>query len=354
VSGAFRGQRSREIFKVSAKDSAMISLRLPLPASATQAAGRPRRTAVSTIAALALIVLPAVIGCSQQAPSSSSSTSSKGSASDPVVARVNGMDIRESDLAMAEDDLGAEIQQLPPDNRREQLVSYVADVMLAAQAAEARNLQNTDDFKQREAFLRRKLLMGLMLQDHARSAVNEEALRKVYDEQIKPMGAAEEIRARHILFRADPKDEKAQADAQARAQAAAERLKKGEDFAALASELTEDPSGKENGGDLDYFTKEQMVPEFANIAFQMHPGQVSNPVRTPFGWHIIKLEDRRNRPVPEFDKVRPQIETFLVRRGQTELIGQLREKAKIERLDQKGAPAPAMTAPPAAPPATKK
>ncbi len=105
--------------------------------------------------------------------------------------------------------------------------------------------------------------------------------------------------------------------------------------------MTEDPSGKENGGDLDYFTKEQMVPEFANIAFQMHPGQVSNPVRTPFGWHIIKLEDRRNRPVPEFDKVRPQIETFLVRRGQTELIGQLREKAKIERLDQKGAPAPA-------------
>jgi peptidyl-prolyl cis-trans isomerase C len=321
----------------------MISLRLPLPASATPADQRPRRTAVSTIAALALIVLPAVIGCSQQAPSSSS----KGSASDPVVARVNGMDIRESDLAMAEDDLGAEIQQLPPDNRREQLISYVADVMLAAQAAEARNLQNTDDFKQREAFLRRKLLMGLMLQDHARTAVNEEALRKVYDEQIKPMGAAEEIRARHILFRADPKDEKAQAEAQARAQAALERIKKGEDFATVASELTEDPSGKENGGDLDYFTKDQMVPDFANVAFQMYPGQVSNPVRTPFGWHIIKLEDRRNRPVPEFDKVRPQIETFLVRRGQTELIGQLREKAKIERLDQKGAP-PAMTPPPAA------
>ncbi len=251
-----------------------------------------------------------------------------------MVARVNGMDIRESDLAMAEDDLGAELQQLPPDHRREQLISYVADVMLAAQAAEARNLQKTDDFKQREAFLRRKLLMGLMLQDHARSLVTDEALRKVYDEQIKPMGAAEEIRARHILFRADPKDEKAQAEAQARAQAALERIKKGEDFATVASELTEDPSGKENGGDLDYFTKEQMVPEFANVAFQMYPGQISNPVRTQFGWHVIKLEDRRNRPVPEFEKVRPQIETFLVRRGQTELISQLREKAKIERLDR--------------------
>ena len=321
----------------------MISLKLPLSTRLAPVAERPRRTAVSTVAALALLVLPIVTGCGQQ---QSSSSSSAGAASDPVVARVNGTDIRESDLAMAEDDLGTEIQQLPPDHRREQLISYVADVMLAAQAAEARNLQKTDDFKQRETFFRRKLLMGLMLQDHARSLVTEEALRKVYDEQIKPMGAAEEIRARHILFRADPKDEKEQAEAQARAQAALERLKKGEDFATVASELTEDPSGKENGGDLDYFTKDQMVPEFANVAFQMYPGQMSNPVRTQFGWHIIKLEDRRNRPVPEFEKVRPQIETFLVRRGQTELIGQLREKAKIERLDK--------SAPPAATPPAKK
>jgi len=327
------------------KDSAMISLKLPLSTYFAPMAERPRRTAVSTVAALALVVLPIVTGCGQQ-QSSSSSSSSADAASDPVVARVNGTDIRESDLAMAEDDLGAEIQQLPPDHRREQLISYVADVMLAAQAAEARNLQKSDDFKQREAFFRRKLLMGLMLQDHARSLVTDEALRKVYDEQIKPMGAAEEIRARHILFRADPKDEKAQAEAQARAQAALERLKKGEDFATVAGELTEDPSGKENGGDLDYFSKDQMVPEFANVAFQMYPGQMSNPVRTQFGWHIIKLEDRRNRPVPEFEKVRPQIETFLVRRGQTELISQLREKAKIERLDK--------SAPPAATPPAKK
>jgi peptidyl-prolyl cis-trans isomerase C len=313
----------------------MISLMFHRSPRAAQISARPRRTAVSTAAALALIMLPIVAGCGQQSTPSSSTSS----ASDAVVARVNGMDIRESDLTMAEDDLGADLQQLPPEHRREQLISYVADVMLAAQAAEARKLQNTDDFKQREAFFRRKLLMGLMLQDHARATVTDEALRKVYDEQVKPMGAAEEVRARHILFRADPKDEKAQAEAQARAQAALERVKKGDDFAAVASELTEDPSGKENGGDLDYFTKEQMVPEFANIAFQMHPGQVSNPIRTQFGWHIIKLEDRRNRPVPEFDKVRSQIEAFVTRRAQTELITQLREKAKIERLDKKDAPA---------------
>jgi peptidyl-prolyl cis-trans isomerase C len=322
----------------------MISLRLPAPPQVTQTDARSRRTAVSTVAALALLILPVVTGCGQQS-STPAPSSSGGSASDPVIARVNGMDIRESDLAMAEEDLGPELQQLPPDHRREQIINYVADVMLAAQAAEGRNLQKTNEFKQRETFFRRKLLMGLMLQDHARTQVSEESLRKVYDEQIKPMGAAEEIRARHILFRADPKDAKAQEEARARAQVALERIKKGEEFATVATELTEDPSGKENGGDLDYFTKDQMVPEFANIAFQMQPGQVSNPVRTQFGWHIIKLEDRRNRPIPEFEKVRPQIETFLIRRGQTELIGQLREKAKIERLDGKGAPA--ASAPPA-------
>jgi len=318
----------------------MISLTLPLSTRpAQQLDGPPRRSAVSTVAALALLVLPVLAACGQQQPSSSSSSSGGASASDPVVARVDGLDIRESQLAMAEDDLGADLQQLPPAARREHMIDYVANILLAARAAEARNLQNSAEFKQRESFMRSKHLMGALLQDHTRNAVSEEALRKVYDEQVKPMGATEEVRARHILFRADPKDEKAQAEAQARAQAALERIKKGEDFATVANELTEDPAGKDNGGDLDYFTKEQMVPEFANIAFQMHPGQVSNPIRTPFGWHIIKLEDRRNRPVPEFEKVRSQIEAFLARRAQTELVTQLREKAKIERLDTKAAPA---------------
>ncbi len=303
----------------------------PYPTLATPRDLRPRRSTGATVATLVLVALPLFAGCSQE------SSAPAGSASDPVVARVNSFDIRESHLTLAEDDLGVDLQQLAPDVRREHIINYVADIFLAAQAAEARSLQNSDDFKQRQAFLRSKLLMGAMLQEHARVTTSDAALRKVYDEQIKPMGAAEEIRARHILFRADPKDPKAMADAEVRARTAVERIKKGEEFAAVASELTEDPSGKENGGDLDYFTKDQMVPEFANVAFQMYPGQMSNPVRTQFGLHIIKLEDRRNRPVPEFEKIRPQIETFVTRRAQSELIGQLREKAKIERLDKKGA-----------------
>jgi peptidyl-prolyl cis-trans isomerase C len=322
----------------------MNSAKLPARALPPPQARRRSRPAAAW-AALALLVLPA-LGCSQE----SSSSSTPRSGADPVVARVNGVDVRQSDLFIAMDDLGDELKQVPPDVMREHLISYVADILLVARAAEQKNLQNSDEFKQRHALLRAKLLMGLLLQEHAKTAATEEAMQQVYNEQIKPMGATEEVRARHILFRAEPKDDKAMAEAEARARAALERIKKGEDFEKVASELTEDPSGKNDGGDLGYFTKDQMVPEFANVAFQMYPGQISNPVRSPFGWHIIKLEDRRKRPVPEYEKVRGQIEAFVIRRAQTELVAQLREKAKIERLDGKGNVIPA---PPQQPPAKK-
>lgn len=77
-----------------------------------------------------------------------------------------------------------------------------------------------------------------------------------------------------------------------------------------------------------------MVPEFAEVAFKMYPGQVSNPVKTQFGWHVIKLEDKRTRAVPEFDKVKDQIETYLTRKAQTEFVAKLRQSGKIERLDK--------------------
>ena len=96
--------------------------------------------------------------------------------------------------------------------------------------------------------------------------------------------------------------------------------------------MTEDPSGKANGGDLGYFTKEQMVPEFSKVAFELKKGEISGPVKTQFGWHVIKVEDKRTKPAPKFDEVKGQIENFVVRKAQADLVQKLRGEAKIEKF----------------------
>jgi peptidyl-prolyl cis-trans isomerase C len=276
----------------------------------------PRRCSPALAAAALLLLLPLAAGCSK------SSEAPAASGSDPVVARVNGVDIRQSDIALADEDVGGDMQNASPEAKREHLISYLADVIMVTQAAEKKNLGDNPDFKRRLAFLRNKLLMGFELQEEAKAAITDEAMRQTYDEAVKSQGGQEEVRARHILVEGE--DE---------AKAILDQLKGGADFATLAKEKSKDPGAAE-GGDLGYFTKDQMVPEFAEVAFKMYPGQLSNPVKTQFGWHIIKLEDKRTKQPPDFAKVKDQIEAFLARKAQTEFITKLRQTAKIERLDK--------------------
>ena len=257
-------------------------------------------------------------------------------ADDPVVARVNGADIRQSDLALAEEDLGSNVPQMTPEAKRDYLVTFVADMMLVAKAAEARKMADSDDFKRKVAFARTKLLMEQLLQTEAKAAVNEAAMRKVYDDAIGQMKKEPEVRARHILV--ETEDE---------AKAVLAELKKGTDFAELAKTKSKDP-GAQDGGDLGYFTKDQMVPEFSEVAFKLDKGALSDPVKSQFGWHVIKVEDKRDRQPPEFDKVKDQLESFLVRKSQSELITKLRAEGKVERIGAPAAPTPpAAPAPPA-------
>jgi peptidyl-prolyl cis-trans isomerase C len=263
-------------------------------------------------------------------------------APDPVVARVNGVEIHQSDLAMAEEDIGQNLpQQGGEDAKRDYLVSYLSDMILLAQAAEERRLQDDPDFKRRAALARNKVLMEALLQNEGKKSLTDQALHAVYDDAIKQMGNEEEVHARHILFRvANPADDKASKEAEDKVKAVIDRLKKGEDFAKLANELTEDPSGRKDGGDLGYFTKDQMVPEFSTVAFKLDKGSISDPIKTQFGWHVLKVEDKRKRQPPEYDKVKPQLETFVERKAQMELVNKLRADAKIERLDKKSEPQP--------------
>src|SRR6516225_9218323 len=275
-----------------------------------------RSLAFAAIGAL-LLALPVVSACSKN-PSSEAPTTGSG----PVIARVNGVDIRESDLALAEEDLGAEVQAASPEAKREHLIAYLADMIMVAQAADKKKLADNPDFQRRLAFMRTKLLMGFELQEEAKAAISDEALHQTYDDAVRSSGGQEEVRARHILV--EKEDD---------AKAILEQLKAGGDFAALAKEKSKDP-GAADGGDLGYFTKDQMVPEFAEVAFKMYPGQLSNPVKTQFGWHIIKVEDKRTKQPPQFEAVKGQIEAFLTRKAQTDFIAKLRQTAKIERLDK--------------------
>jgi len=273
----------------------------------------PRLRSNTLIASLSVMLLAWSLGSAR-------------SQDDPVIAKVDGIEIHQSDLDLADEDVGQNAQQkmLTGDAKRDFLVTYVADVILAAKAAEAKRIGDQPEFKRRLAFIRRKLLMETLLQAEGKAALTDQAMRKVYDDASKQMADQQEVRARHILV-----------PTEAEAKAILVEIKKGTDFAELAKQKSKDPGAAAKGGDLGYFTKEQMVPEFAEVAFKLGKGQVSEPVKTQFGWHIIQVEDKRNKPMPEFDKVKGQIEVFVERKAQAEYIAKLRASAKIERLDKK-------------------
>jgi peptidyl-prolyl cis-trans isomerase C len=254
---------------------------------------------------------------------------------DAVVARVNGVDIRQSDLAFAEEEIGGNMPTIPPEQKRDYLINYLVDVIVLSQAADKQKLADRPDVKRRLAFDHNRLLMEALLQDAGKSSLSDDAERKVYEEAVKQVKNEEEVHARHILV---PTEDEAKA--------ILAQLKGGADFAALAKEKSKDPGAAE-GGDLGYFTKEQMVPEFAEVAFKLGKGQLSDPVKTQFGWHIIKVEDKRIRPTPTFEQVKPQIENYVAHRAQAELVENLRKSATVERLDKPVAADPSLN--PAAP-----
>jgi peptidyl-prolyl cis-trans isomerase C len=255
--------------------------------------------------------------------------------SDPVVARASGVDIHESDIAFAEEEIGGNIPNMAPDQKREYLINYLIDVVVLSQAAEQQKLGDRPEVKHRLTFDHNRLLMEALLQDVGRAALSDAAEREVYNEAIKQVKNEEEVHARHILV---PTEEEAKT--------IAAQLKGGADFATLAKEKSKDP-GAADGGDLGYFTKDQMVPEFSQVAFKLDKGQISDPVKTQFGWHIIKVEDKRVKPTPTFDQVKTQIENYVAHRAQAQLVENLRKSAAVERLDKPAAPDPSLN--PAAP-----
>src|SRR5712672_934153 len=239
----------------------------------------------------------------------------------PVLAKVNGSEIRKSDLVLAEEELGPSLAQMDPATKKENVLSFLIDMKIVAKAAEDKKVEDSQEFRKRLDFTRNRLLMDTLLGHEGKTATTDEAMKKVYEEASKQITGEQEVHARHILV--ETEDE---------AKAIAEELKKGGDFADLAKKKSKDP-GAADGGDLGFFTKEQMVPEFSAVAFTLEPGKVSDPVKSQFGWHIIKVEEKRARKAPDFEQVKAQIETYVTRKAQAEYVAKLRDSAKIERMD---------------------
>jgi peptidyl-prolyl cis-trans isomerase C len=239
-----------------------------------------------------------------------------------VVATVNGSPITENDLEMAQGDLGQQFGQLPEDQKRVAALSAAIEIRLLADKADEEGLGDSDAFKERMEFLRRRALHSAYVENKIAADVTEDAVRARYDKEIAATPPANEIRARHILVAT-----KEEADA------IIAELAAGGDFEAIAKEKSSDGAAAQ-GGDLGYFGPGQMVPPFEEAAFALDVGQVTKePVQTQFGWHVIKVEDKRAQQPPTYEQVKEQIRTLLFRETYFAAVKTLREAAAVEVQD---------------------
>ena len=238
-----------------------------------------------------------------------------------VLATVNGVEITERDVEIARAEIGEQIANMPAEESRRNLLLYVIENQLLAEAAMNEKIDTGDAAREVMAYYRRRALHDLYYDSKIRGAVSEQAAKKTYDEQVKKIESKPEVSARHILVKTEED-----------ALDIIERLNRGSDFAELAKEKSTGPSGS-RGGDLGYFSKGQMVPEFDKVVFVLKKGEVSEPVKTRFGWHVIKVEDKRDSKPPSFDTVKGGLMAGMVNQKAVEVISGLRTSAKIDIID---------------------
>ena len=221
-----------------------------------------------------------------------------------IVASIDGINITRDEIDRAAEDNFETLIQVPEAQQAFFLSSLVAIQKIAARNAISEGLANSDAVQQRLAYQKEKILHDIWVAEQIHARVTENDIRAYFDTYVAPELAkqdenVEEVQARHILVATEGE-----------AETVIKRLEKGEGFAALAGELSLGPSAS-RGGDLGYFLAEEMVQAFSDAAFALRPGELSVPVETEFGWHVIRLEDRRVVPPPSFEDLSEQIRAFL-------------------------------------------
>jgi peptidyl-prolyl cis-trans isomerase C len=294
-------------------------------------------TAVSAVVLLSAAVTFAVRAQdSTPTPAPDAATAPAEPARDPstVVAKAGSAEITEGDVALAGEAFASELANVPKEQQRSVLVDAVVNMQLMAQGAHDAGLDKGPEFDRRLQFLRLQALRNVFVEHEVVKNVPDSDLQKAYQTLVVAQHKPEQqVHARHILVETKEAAEKIIAD-----------LKGGAKFEDLAKQ-SKDPSGQ-NGGDLGFFGPGQMVPPFEKAAFALEPGQFTQePVQSEFGWHVIKVEEKRMSEPPAFDEVKEQLKNYVLRQKFEQVTASLREKYPVEIIDPTAKP----LAPPAAP-----
>lgn len=246
--------------------------------------------------------------------------------SNPVVARVNGEEITRAEVLAMVKKMPAQMQQIPVEQLLPISVEQLITNVIIDEKAKKANLANDADVQEQLATVKDQLVRTKYVENAIDERLTDERLKEAYQEYVDNYPETEEVRAAHILV--DDEDV---------AKNAIKKLKDGADFAALAKELSKDGTAQ-NGGDLGFFAASEVVPEFAKATFGAEPGLIEQPIKSQFGFHVIRVDEKRVRPVEEYADVKPFLEQEMQRQVFEETIQEWKEAANIERFDINGNP----------------
>jgi len=317
----------------------------PLPRSGGGSGwgSRPHHRSLLTSLALAAALLGPTTAQAQTAPPQAAPVQTPAPAADPVVAKVNGQPIHLSDLKDAVQGLPDNLRGLPPMTLYPMLLDQMIDERALVAAARKSGLDKDPLVQRQMAAAEDRALQTAVLSKEVGPTITDAALHARYDKDVAGKPGEEEVHAKHILVDNEDQAKKIIAD-----------LKGGADFAALAKQYSKDPGAAQQGGDLGFFKKDEMVPEFATAAFAMKPGQVSDqPVHTQFGWHVIMVVERRPAEAPSFEQAKEELRQKLIQEGVRKAVAEARAEVPVEKFNLDGSQVRATyTAEP--PPAPKK
>lgn len=277
---------------------------------------------------IARVLIAAAMGMVLAGPASAQQATQRAAASasdDPVVARVNGQPILRSEIMMAAESLPAQLRAVPVEALYPALLNQVIDRKLTVAQAQKEKFDKDPLVMKRLADIHERVIEQLYLTNKIDKELSDEVLKAEYEK----LPSEKRVRASHILVKT--RDEAVQI---------IRDIDRGQKFEDLAAKKSLDPSGRQ-GGDLGFFSKEQMVASFADASFKMKKGEVTKaPVQTEFGWHIIRVDDIEENAKPAFEEKRDELRDQVSDSFLATQVERLRSTAKIERFAMDGSPEP--------------